>query len=69
MSKTKQFLLSNDTGYTYDSNDDYMDDEYYYNKWIKEHYGSVWKDETIWIPERDGRTLEDMENDNKEESN
>jgi hypothetical protein len=46
-----------------------MDDEYYYNKWIKEHYGSVWKDESIWIPERDGRTLEDMENDNKEESN
>ena len=45
-----------------DNLDYYIDDDYHYNKWLESDEHRM-----MWIPERDGRTLEDIELDYKNE--
>ena len=43
--------------------DSLMDEDYHYKQWEREQYYDG------WVPERDGLTLEDIENETNEEKN
>ena len=60
MGRMKELFLEQQ--YINQAMDSLMDEEYHYKRWEQTQYSYY-----MWVPERDGRTLEDMERETKEE--
>ena len=62
MGRMKNIFLEDREHQILNNIDCYMDEDYHYKQWLKSQEAYY-----TWVPERDGRTLEDMERETKEE--
>ena len=60
MGRMKELFLEQQ--YINQAMDSLMDEDYHYKQWLNSQEAH-----DMWIPERDGRTLEDIERETKEE--
>tara|TARA_R110001583_G_scaffold11872_2_gene53079 strand:- start:319 stop:537 length:219 start_codon:yes stop_codon:yes gene_type:complete len=62
MGRMKNIFLEDRQCHLLNDVDCFVDEDYHYKQWLKSQESYY-----MWVPERDGRTLEDMERETKEE--